>query len=345
MAVLARGTIADIDGVELHWAELGQGDPLVMLHGLSDSHRTWDRIATALARTRRVIMPDLAGHGLSGRPDASYTLEWHAELLGSWIERLGIDTFDLVGHSFGGGLAQMLLMRFGARVRRLALVAPGGLGREVGFPLRLASLSRLVEMLGQPFMGAGTQLVMRGFGVAAGETTQPTDSKGGRAGVLSARRPFAPEDIELLAWMNARPGTARALARTVANVVDLRGQRRGLFDRVFTLRALPPTTLYWGDRDPIIPIRHAHDTAERLEGVTVTRFSGCGHFPHREQPAEFLRALESFLDARSLQPTIAKTTLALAPPERVSFWRRAWRAVVRAVGLIFRRIKVRKVAG
>jgi pimeloyl-ACP methyl ester carboxylesterase len=176
-------------------------------------------------------------------------------------------------------------------------------------------------------MSAGTQLAMRGFGISAGETTQP----------------FAPEDIEMLAWMNARPGTARALARTATDVIGLRGQRRGLFDGVFALNALPPTTLYWGDRDPIVPIRHADDAARRLEGVTVTRFEDCGHFPHRERPAEFLRALESFLDAPCWQPTVATGSLALAPPGRVPWWRRAWRAVVLAMGLVFRRIRVRRL--
>src|SRR5882762_135542 len=150
-----RRAFARVGNMDLHWAELGGGRPLVLLHGLSDSHGTWSRIAPQLALKRRVIMPDLPGHGFSGRPHASYALDWYAQTLAQWIDVLGLEEFDMVGHSFGGGVAQQLLLECGPRIGRLALVASGGLGRDVGLPLRLAS-SGIVEPLGQPFMGIGT---------------------------------------------------------------------------------------------------------------------------------------------------------------------------------------------
>jgi pimeloyl-ACP methyl ester carboxylesterase len=52
------------------WGELGAGEPLVLLHGITDSHRTWRRVAPLLAARYRVPMPDLPGHGYSARPDA-----------------------------------------------------------------------------------------------------------------------------------------------------------------------------------------------------------------------------------------------------------------------------------
>jgi pimeloyl-ACP methyl ester carboxylesterase len=70
---------AHVEGVLLHWAELGEPNgkpPLVLLHGLNDCYRTWRQLAPRLACDRRVLMPDLPGHGLSGRPDASYELRW-----------------------------------------------------------------------------------------------------------------------------------------------------------------------------------------------------------------------------------------------------------------------------
>lgn len=50
---------------------------------------------------------DLPGHGLSGRPDASYTLRWYAHIMARWFEALHLDTVDVVGHSFGGGVATL----------------------------------------------------------------------------------------------------------------------------------------------------------------------------------------------------------------------------------------------
>jgi pimeloyl-ACP methyl ester carboxylesterase len=251
----------------------GRATPVVLLHGLYDSHRTWKQVDEALARDRRVLIPDLPGHGLSGRPDASYALAWYARVVARWIAALGLEQVDVVGHSFGGGVAQMLLLECPERIRRLVLVASGGLGREIRPVLRLASVPIVVEAFGQPFMGFGTRLALRtGNG-------------------------FSKEEIEKLAAMNAKPGSARAFSRTVRDIIDWRGQRRGFFQRVHEVGKLPPIAVFWGDRDKNIPIAHGRRLVESLDGVTFITFEGCGHYLHREQPGVFARALREFLDA------------------------------------------------
>src|SRR4029079_19372175 len=92
------------------------------------------------ALRRRVLMRDLPGHGHSGRPDASYELAWHSGIIARWLRVLSLDHAHVARHSFGGGVAQMLLLERPLRIRRMALVASGGLGRDVGWVLRLASL-------------------------------------------------------------------------------------------------------------------------------------------------------------------------------------------------------------
>ncbi|MGO8998792.1 MAG: alpha/beta fold hydrolase [Polyangiaceae bacterium] len=263
------------EGCLLHWAEIGQGPPLVLVHGLCDSHRTWLKVAPMLARSRRVLMLDLAGHGLSERPDATYALEWHARVVGSWLDKLGLEGVDLVGHSYGGGVALwMMLLEHRARVRKLALVAAGGLGRDVCLALRLASLPFLVERFGQPFMARGTRLALRSVGAA-----------------------YNGDEIDRLSSMNATAGTARALARSVRDVISWRGQHRHVRDGGSDLASLPPVGLFWGDRDPVIPISHATATASFLGKAPLIRFPGCGHFPHRQKPTDFAGALEAFLNA------------------------------------------------
>lgn len=266
-----------VDGVDLHWKEVGAGRPLVLLHGLSDSHLTWSKVAPLLGRSHRVLMPDLAGHGLSGRPDTSYALEWHARVIGRWLESLGLDEVDLVGHSFGGGVAQWMLLEYRARIRRLGLISAGGLGREVGLPLRLASIPGVLELLGQPFMAPGTFLALQAAG-------------GG----------FAWNEIALQSKMNAIPGSARALARSIRDVIDWRGQRRHFLDRAHEVERLPPVALFWGERDTVIPVAHATQATSILQGATATFFEGCGHFPHRQRPEQFVSALDAFIDAPTL---------------------------------------------
>ena len=273
---------ARVEGVRLHWAELGVSTakpPLVLLHGLNDCYRTWRQLGPRLAGDRRVLMPDLPGHGLSARPDASYELRWYAHVMARWLEAAGVEHADLVGHSLGGGVAQMMLLECPERIRRLVLVSSGGLGRQIAVSLRLASIPFVVERLGQPFMGPCTRLAVKLTG-----------------DVLSN------EDTARLCAINAQSGSARAFARTVRDIVDWRGQRRTFFQRAHELSTLPPIAVFWGERDTVIPISHAEALAKAVDGVRVTRFEACGHYPHHEKPDAFVAALRDFLDSTDVRP-------------------------------------------
>jgi pimeloyl-ACP methyl ester carboxylesterase len=268
---------ARVESLRLHWAELGEPTglpPLVLLHGLNDCYRTWRQVALRLARDRRVLMPDLPGHGLSGRPDASYELQWYAHAMARWAQVAGVERADVVGHSFGGGVAQAMLLECPERIRRLVLVSSGGLGREITVSLRLASVPLVVERLGQPFMGLCTRLALKATG-----------------DVISS------VDVARLCTMNAQAGSARAFARTVRDIIDWRGQRRTFFQRAAELPALPPLAVFWGDRDEVIPISHALALVDSVDGVHLTRFEACGHYLHHQKPELFVEALRDFLDA------------------------------------------------
>jgi pimeloyl-ACP methyl ester carboxylesterase len=276
----ALHSFSQVEGVRLHWAELGRANgtvPLVLLHGLNDSYLTWKHVAPALAHNRRVLMPDLPGHGLSERPDASYELGWYAHIIAKWFEQIDLELADVVGHSYGGGVAQMLLLECPARVRRLVLVASGGLGAEMGIALRLATIPHAVEFLGQPFMALGTRLALWGSG-------------------------YSHEDIAETCAMTAMPGSARAFARTVRDIADWRGQRRTFYQRAHEIGALPPIAVFWGDRDTMIPIAHGNAFAESAEGVLFKPFPGCSHYLHHDKPDLFVETLREFLDTPTVPP-------------------------------------------
>jgi pimeloyl-ACP methyl ester carboxylesterase len=108
-------------------------------------------------------MPDLPGHGWSGRPDASYTLGWYARTMADWMGAVGVEHAHVCGHSFGGGIAQWMLLEHRSRVDRLALVAAGGLGRGVSLAMRLAAFPLLGPALTPPIMSLGVLLGPRLF--------------------------------------------------------------------------------------------------------------------------------------------------------------------------------------
>jgi pimeloyl-ACP methyl ester carboxylesterase len=278
LAVEERHLEADLGEVTLHWAEVGEGPPVLLLHGLNDSHRTWREIWPRLSG-RRLLMLDLPGHGMSSRPDAPYTLDWNATQVARWIEQLDLRDLDVVGHSYGGGVAQWLLLKCRARLRRLALLSSGGLGREVYSWLKLASVPYLIEAFGQRWMGP----------IAAFAMARATNSD-------------ARAEIDLLASYLGRPGSARAFSRTVRDVIRWQGQTRNLFDRITEVADLPPMRLFWGARDIILPISQGTATAALLENCELVRFENCGHFVQWEEPEGFTSALRDFLDTRNLPP-------------------------------------------
>ncbi len=298
MAVAVRDQFVEVEGVRLHWSEAGEASdapPVVLLHGLNNSCLSWSGVAALLAMDRRVLMLDLPGHGQSERPDAGYALDWYARITARWLQIVGLEQADVVGHSFGGGIAQMLLLECPKRVRRLVLVAPGGLGKGIGWWLRLASVPRVIEYVGQPFMALGTRLVLR-----------------------EAREGVTRRDIAALSRFNSRPGSARAFARSVRDVIDWRGQRRNFFHRVNEVEKLPPILVLWGDRDAFIPIEQGRAFADLLEGSVFKSFRGAGHFLHNERREAFARVVREFLDDPTVPPARLKRSASAAPGPSVT---------------------------
>jgi pimeloyl-ACP methyl ester carboxylesterase len=280
--ILGEGHETPVRGTTITWGELGDGPPLVLLHGLQDSHRTWRRAAPFLARRFRVLMPDLAGHGWSGRADAPYTLAWHADVIAAWMEAIGVEKAHLCGHSYGGGVAQWMVLEQRERIDRLALVSSGGLGRDVSFGLRLASFPYLGRRLTPVAMRYVVPLVLRLTPGSWGD--------------------MEPEEQERFVRWTRIPGTDRAFQRSLEGVIGVFGQRVQTAQRIGEVHEMPPIALFWGEKDPIIPARHGRRTAKKSVGVTLTTYRGRGHHPHLEVPEVFAHDLMEFLEDPARRP-------------------------------------------
>ena len=118
------------DGVELAWHELGEGRPLVLVHGyFSNAEVNWIRYGHArriVDAGFRVIMPDLRGHGTSGKPHdpAAYPPDALADDGFALVDHLGLTDYDLAGYSLGGRTALRMLVR-GARPGKAVLCGMG----------------------------------------------------------------------------------------------------------------------------------------------------------------------------------------------------------------------------
>jgi len=127
------GATVDADGIKTNYLEAGEGPPVVLVHGSGPgvtAYANWRLNIPALAPRVRVLAPDMAGFGSSGKPGRYSMQGWIDQLVG-FLDTLGLDRVSLVGNSFGGGLAIRLAVDHPDRVDRLVLMGSVG----VVFPI------------------------------------------------------------------------------------------------------------------------------------------------------------------------------------------------------------------
>jgi pimeloyl-ACP methyl ester carboxylesterase len=236
-------------------AVLGEGPPLLLLHGFDSSFLEFRRLAPLLAGGATLLIPDLFGFGFTPRPaDGDYSprgVLTHLEaLLAEAAARLGPQPLGLIGASMGGAVAVELSRRQPARIHRLLLLAPAGLtGRPMPLPPLLDALG--VRFLGLP--GVRRSLCRTAF-------ADPSASVG-------------PAEEEIASLHLATPGWADSLRRFA---------RSGGFAGCGEPLPRQPLEVLWGADDRILraPQKKA---ALALLGDRVKELADCGHLPHLDQ--------------------------------------------------------------
>ena len=267
VAYLDEGAIGD-----------GEQEVILLLHGMAGSSQTWRPLMRSLARNFRVIAPDLLGHGSSTKPRSDYSLGAFAVLVRDLLDELGIARATIVGHSLGGGIAMQFIYQHPDYGRRLVLIGSGGLGPDVGLLLRLASLP-------------GAELVLPVIAprrvIATGDRFWSWLQ---RAGIESPR---GEEMWRSFSSLSDGP-TRQAFLRTLRAVVDHRGQAVSALNRLNT-RTDFPALVIWGERDAIIPVKHAYAAQQARPDVRLEVLPGVGHFPHAERPVDVADLISDFV--------------------------------------------------
>ncbi len=270
-----------LHGHRVAYRSAGSGPAIVLVHGITSTSATWERVMPYLATRFTVIAPDLLGHGQSAKPRGDYSLGAYASGVRDLMVTLGHESATFVGHSLGGGVVMQLAYQFPERCERLVLVDSGGLGREVNLLLRAATLPLSEIVL--PLL-ASTRLL------DAGRTVGRLF---GRVGLQAGT------DMAELAHGHASladPEARAAFVHTLRTIVDPGGQRVNANDRLYLAENIP-FMLIWGDQDPIIPVAHGIAAHELVPSSRLEIFEGAGHFPHMEDPQRFLDVLLDFIDS------------------------------------------------
>ncbi len=281
-----------IHGHGIAYRSAGSGPAVVLVHGIASSSETWGKVMPGLADRATVIAPDLLGHGGSTKDAGDYSLGALASGIRDLMIALGHDRATLIGHSLGGGVALQFAYQFPDRCERLVLVSSGGLGKEVALHVRALSFPGVEYLIAPAFAPR-----LRAAGSAV---------MGGLRGV-GIRPPPSFEEFWRGYGSLMDGDTRRAFFHTLRAVVDPGGQRVSALDRLY-LASSRPTLVVWGERDPIIPVRHARTAHEAMPGSVLHIMEGVGHFPQHDQPERFVRLVLDFIDS----------TRPAAPPEVVS---------------------------
>ncbi|HEY0318581.1 MAG TPA: alpha/beta hydrolase [Solirubrobacterales bacterium] len=273
----------DLHGHRAVYRVAGSGPTVVLIHGMINSSRHWEAVATRMSRSYRVIAPDLIGHGDSATPRGDYSLGAHAATIRDLLTTIGVERATIVGHSLGGGVAMQFFYQFPQRTERLVLISSGGLGHEVSPLLRGAALPGSATLLR---LAAQAQVV--GAIAAAGAGMR---ARGNKTGVYlqAVARALGPL---------GEPGSRRAFLQTLRSVIDVQGQRVSARDRLYLLGDMP-TLLVWGERDRTIPIAHGLEAERSIPNCRFETLARAAHFPNLEDPEGLAAVLEDFLATTS----------------------------------------------
>lgn len=257
---------------DLALEDVGNGEPLVLLHGIATDRRIWDLVLGQMRGTRRVIAVDLPGFGASEPVGEGFDLREVADAIVAGLSQRGVGApFDLVGHSLGGGIAIVLAQAHPHLLRRLVLVAPAGLRP---FPVAISALLAA---------GADAVLAARRGAVAL------TDTWWGRRLLLALTTADAAELPPTIArHMVEASATARRTAPALATITstDL---------RPLLAETGMPLGVIWGEADRTVPIRALDDLLQARPDAVVRRIPDAGHVPMIERPTAFVSALQGLI--------------------------------------------------
>ncbi len=288
MGIMASKKTISTPYGEIGLSESGEGDPLLMIHGLFASGETFNELRERIPKGVRAIAPDLPDCGDSTANNAFRpTWDGYARSVIGLADSLKLDRFDLLGHSMGGGISMKVAAAWPDRVRRLVLVDAISLPYPVPLKGRLPLKPILGELL---FRMYGRKMFVDYF-----ENDVFFDSsRMDRDKVLRLFDTFANKRAPALEALRATANPS-----PVGEIVE---------------KVSCPTLILWGDKDALVPL----DVGRQLEGLIpdgeLHVINDCGHSPLEERPIEasriiwefFKRGIEDISVERSHSPDTSK---------------------------------------
>ncbi|MBF9237860.1 alpha/beta fold hydrolase [Hymenobacter sp. BT683] len=282
----------------MNYVRRGAGKPLLLLHGIGGSWRSWQTVLDDLARAREVIAVDLPGFGNTPPLTGPVTISTLADAVTDFLEAHGLLGIDAVGSSMGARLV-LELARRGGVLGAVVSLDPGGFWKGWEIPVfyhSVALSTKLVRALqpAMPFLtgNAGTRtLLFAQFSAHPWQVPAPV--------ALDEMRSFAhsPSFDELLG--------------NLAYGEEQQGAAKGSISS--------PLVIGWGRQDRVCFPGQAKRALKKFPDARLYWFEQCGHFPQWDQPAETIRLILAATAGEAFRDVdIARPVVSTAPATRVS---------------------------
>ncbi|WP_088007446.1 alpha/beta fold hydrolase [Indiicoccus explosivorum] len=251
------------NGTQLYYVDTGEGQPLLLLHGLSSSHAMFYREIDFFKNKYRVIAPDARGHGHSEKHE-EYTLQDHIDDAVALLDHLELDSVYVIGVSMGSYIAQGLAIQAADRVKKLILVATKPSGLQ-------ASMEELLERYADELEGLG-----------------PIDK------LNHASKYMFHNHKRVGQWLKTTGENSDQLTMNEQKIAS--EALKGFDFRPELSKVKAETLVISGTHDGLNPPEKGRETAVLIPDATFMEFKRSGHAPNVEQEELFLGIAENFLE-------------------------------------------------
>jgi pimeloyl-ACP methyl ester carboxylesterase len=263
----------DLDGMPVHYRDVGKGEAILLLHDSNNSLHTWDGWIDSLSATYRTIAVDLPGFGLTGpHPRGSYSTFMYVEFISRFADSLGLKSFHLIGNGLGAQIAWVFASEQGTKLKSLVLIdAPGfeqNSNSGVAYLARIPFVNRLIWSITP--RAALCQMLEDMYANDSLVTDSLVD------------RHF---DLFL------RAGNRKAFT----DQVQVRDNRPPV---KVVEQINVPCLVVWGAEDIRISPEYAYEFHRLIKGSALKIYRNAGHWPQQEIPEKSVGDILNFLKGR-----------------------------------------------
>lgn len=266
----------ELPGASVNYVQIGEGEPLLFIHGVSGCWQNWlENLPHFAAAGRRCVALDLPGFGASAVPEWPITMDAYGKLVRDFCSEIGLEGATLVGNSMGGLIAVELALAAPEAFERLVLVSAAGIINTWRPEERAVATAWAWRRLSPLFAERGRQIVARPrlrrlvFGPIV-------------------RFPNRLDDDLLVEQIVNGLHQADGFEQALADLI-----RTDFRDRLATIEM--PTLIVWGLSDRVVPVPAAISYHRRIPHSRLEIFERTGHVPQLERPLRFNVLLEEFL--------------------------------------------------